>query len=421
MGQRLAGVAGAGVRHERDAADLEADPARGDAFEHGRHADRVPAERGQHPDLGRRLVGRAGQADVDALGERHALGARRRHAGRSRSRGLQASVRSGKRGPSSSAFGPMSGLRPVRLMWSRMTISVPGPKLGSRPPAAFVRTTIRAPSRLEQQHRLDDQPGVVALVQVEAALEHDHGAAAETPEEQPPGVARRRRGRPAGQLGERDRDRVLELVGEAAEAGAEDDPDLGHEIRPCAGRPRLSAARRAGCSIGGMGATGRPAGRVRGVGRRGHRASSTHRSSTVGGPGASPARRAVSTPGCRSRPVGRATSARRGETAAVAAMKRPKRPAAERRSLDVISDPSVLSAPSGKTYGTRRPVDGSTRLSTKSAPGPPGPSTSCPRAVDSLWRRSSASRRPERAPVSRPSRTSRSWADRRVAAERSSE
>ena len=45
VGQRLAGVAGPGVGHERDAADLEADPARGDALEHRRHPDRVPAER----------------------------------------------------------------------------------------------------------------------------------------------------------------------------------------------------------------------------------------------------------------------------------------------------------------------------------------------------------------------------------------
>ena len=44
VGQRLAAVAGAGVGHQRDAADLEAHPARGDAFEHGRHPDRVTAQ-----------------------------------------------------------------------------------------------------------------------------------------------------------------------------------------------------------------------------------------------------------------------------------------------------------------------------------------------------------------------------------------
>ncbi len=54
-----------------------------------------------------------------------------------------------------------------------MTMSVPGPNDGSTPPAAFVRTTTRAPSRPEEQHRLDDEAGIVALVDVEAALEHD--------------------------------------------------------------------------------------------------------------------------------------------------------------------------------------------------------------------------------------------------------
>ena len=51
-----------------------------------------------------------------------------------------------------------------------------------------------------------------------------------------PSVTRRGGGRPAGQVGERDRDRVLEVVGETAEAGPEDDPDLGHERRELADR-----------------------------------------------------------------------------------------------------------------------------------------------------------------------------------------
>ena len=84
---------------------------------------------------------------------------RRRPGDASRSRGLQASVRSVKRGPSESAFGPISGLRPVRLMWSRITISVPGPKLGSRPPAALVRTTSRAPSCLNSRTGWMTRPG----------------------------------------------------------------------------------------------------------------------------------------------------------------------------------------------------------------------------------------------------------------------
>ncbi len=78
---------------------------------------------------------------------------------RSRSRGLHASVRSGKRGPRSSALGPISGFWPVRLMWSRMTMSVPGPKDGSSPPAAFVRTTTLAPSRWNSRTGWTTSPG----------------------------------------------------------------------------------------------------------------------------------------------------------------------------------------------------------------------------------------------------------------------
>ena len=74
VGQRFAGVAGAGVGDERDAAHVESDPAGRDALEHGGHADGVTAETGQHPHLGRGLVGRSGQADVDPLLEADPLG-----------------------------------------------------------------------------------------------------------------------------------------------------------------------------------------------------------------------------------------------------------------------------------------------------------------------------------------------------------
>ena len=39
------------------------------------------------------------------------------------------------------------------------------------------------------------------------------------------------RGGPSGQFAERDRDGVLEVVGQAAEPGPEDDPDLRNEAR----------------------------------------------------------------------------------------------------------------------------------------------------------------------------------------------
>ena len=84
---------------------------------------------------------------------------------------------------------------------------------------------------LEQQHRLDHQAGVVALVDVEAALQHDHRGVADQTDEQPSDVAGRRGRRPARQLVEWDRERVRQLIDQAAEAGAEDDtrhrPDVG--------------------------------------------------------------------------------------------------------------------------------------------------------------------------------------------------
>ena len=111
--------------------------------------------------------------------------------------------------------------------------------------------------RLEQQDRLDDESRVVALVQVEAALEHDDRSPAELAQEQPADVARGRRRRPAGQVRERDRDRVDEVVGEVAETRPEHDADLGHERGPRAdgGRQRGDAGRLLDGS--GWGATGR--------------------------------------------------------------------------------------------------------------------------------------------------------------------
>ena len=149
----------------------------------------------------------------------------------------------------------------------------------------------------EQQDRLDDEPRVVALVQVEAALEHDDRAAREPAEEQPSGVPGRGRGGPAGQVGERDRDGILEVVREAAEPRAEHDPDLGHEVGPGTHRGHERGEPR------GL-VDGRD--RARRVDRASSRdigASTTHRGSTVEAGGfAGPTE--VSTPGCRSRPAG---------------------------------------------------------------------------------------------------------------------
>ncbi len=54
---------------------------------------------------------------------------------------------SGKRAPKRSSFGPTSGLAPIRLMWSLISISAPWAKLVLMPPAALVRISTLTPSR----------------------------------------------------------------------------------------------------------------------------------------------------------------------------------------------------------------------------------------------------------------------------------
>ena len=88
------------------------------------------------------------------------------------------------------------------------------------------------PELAEQEDGLDDEPGVVALVDMEPALEHRDRRAPEPAEQEPADVTGRRRRRPAGQVGERDRDRVREVVGQPAEPRSQDDPDLRDQVRP---------------------------------------------------------------------------------------------------------------------------------------------------------------------------------------------
>ena len=232
MGQRLAGVARPGVRDERHAANLEAGPPGGDALEHRRHPDRVGAERPEHPDLGRGLVLRPEQAGVDALLRSTPSALRRRRAGARGGAGSRRRSGPGTAARSSSAFGPRSGVRPVRLRWSAMTISVPGPK-----------RRVDAAGRVRQ----DDEPGPEPARTAGRAGRRGrgrcprrcgtgpgawHGRAVEPAEQQPPDVPGRGRGRPARQVGERDRDGVLEVVGQPAEPRAEHDPDRRHDVRP---------------------------------------------------------------------------------------------------------------------------------------------------------------------------------------------
>ena len=197
---------------------------------------------------------------------------------------------------------------------------------------------------------------------------------------------RGRRG-PAGQVRERDRDGILEVVRQPAEPGAEHDPDLGHEVGVGPHRGHQGGQTRGLFD-------GRDRARRVDRGRTGHRG--LHYASRVDGRG----RWLLRPDG--SIDTGMPITSRRARACQAivvrrrpgVATKRPKRPAAEQATLDVIAGPSILSAPSGKTYVRVRRRGRSTRLSTNSCGPPSPPSTTCSPVWISLWRtRSRAPRR----------------------------
>jgi hypothetical protein len=69
---------------------------------------------------------------------------------------------------------------------------------------------------------------------VEPTLEARDRKTAEHPEEQASGVARRGRGRPAGQLDERDVGAKVKLRRQTSQAGAEHDAETGPKVRVAA-------------------------------------------------------------------------------------------------------------------------------------------------------------------------------------------
>ena len=98
---------------------------------------------------------------------------------------------------------------------------------GLTPPAALVSTIVRAPSRPISSTGSTTSARRVALVQVQPALEAGDRHALEAAQQQAAGVTRCRRRRPAGQVGEGDGGDVRQRVGDAAEAGAEDQAERG--------------------------------------------------------------------------------------------------------------------------------------------------------------------------------------------------
>ena len=117
----------------------------------------------RYADLGRRLVARP----VQARRRRRARAARpfvaAARSATARSRFEYTSVMSGNRGPNRSSFGPMSGLVPIRLMWSSITISAPCENDVLMPPAALVSSSVFTPSAAIDARREDDGRHRVAL------------------------------------------------------------------------------------------------------------------------------------------------------------------------------------------------------------------------------------------------------------------
>ena len=284
----------------------------------------------------------------------------------------------------------------------------------------MVSTTIAAPRRMEQQDRLDDEARVVALVQVEAALEH-HDRASRRACRAAAGRRAPAPSRPASPAAPRTGSRPRppgRRPGRRARTRGRSRPRARASVR--SRTAASSAASRAGCSTGGIGrvgSSGRPtsAGRGRSDMRASRNASRGRRPRPADFVGPTE----VSTPGCRSRPVGREPRRR-------TVVRQPPEPGNEApeatgggsKVLDAISGPSVLSAPSGKTYGTA-PAGG--RVNAVIHQVPVEAVRSYPRswsaAVDKLW----TERVRRAACLSRPSRTSRPSAASIVAAERSSE
>ena len=221
---RLAGDARGGVRHHREAEHLHPRMTGDDRLGDRRHPDDVGAERPEHPDLGRRLVARAGQSHVDARLQRDA-----------------------------ERFGDLAGegLQPIRVDLGHV-----GEPLAE---AVVVRTSegIRAETvdvvrqadevalpivevdpagRGREDQGRDTQPGedagregdgrqVVPLVEVDPTLEHDDGRPPEPAGDEVAGVALDHRAGEVedGRVGE-DRGGFDE-VDQVAQARAEDDAD----------------------------------------------------------------------------------------------------------------------------------------------------------------------------------------------------
>ena len=237
-----------------------------------------------------------------------------------------------------------------------MTMSVPGPKAGSTPPAAFVRTTTRAPRRWNSSTGWTTRPGSLPSYRWNRPWSIDDRAPAEPAEQQPPDVARAPSppaSRAARRTGSRRRPRARRRARRARSPRTI--PTLRDEVGPGAdgGLERVEPG-------GLVGRRDRPA-RGRSAGSpasgRGHGRAGL-RDRVPGDDGRGPlgfgARRTY-----RHRDAGRVRRAHRPGGRAEAAGVRQRSARSDRRGaevLDVISVSPVPDGPFGQDDGTARPT-----------------------------------------------------------------
>ena len=219
-GERNRADPGRQVRRQGDAEHLHAGVAGGDRLEHGGHADEVGADRRRHADLGGCLEVRPRQPEVDAF----------RQVGIDRA------------GEVAQAWGVDVGQVDVTLAerWLRpgqrrqrgeVDVVADQHRVAHRP----LRT--HEPGGVGEDHRaaaggggdadgVGDHGGVVALVQVEAAEEHEDAVRRQLDRADRADVATRRRRREAGEVVERHGRSVADGVGGASPSGPEHDGDV---------------------------------------------------------------------------------------------------------------------------------------------------------------------------------------------------
>ncbi len=236
----LAAEAGRRVGDEAEPADLHAEGVGGQRLEHGRHADEVGAEGGQHADLGRRLVARAREGGVDAGLEAAGGGDRR---------GQRVQVRDVDEPLVGQVVGADQRVGPGEVQVVGDGDEVAHRQAGADAAGGVGEQQAAAAEPGGRAHAVHDGVRVVALVEVDPAGEHQHAGAAHGAGEDRAGVADDVGRREAG-VGHRHRG-VAQPLGGGAEAGAEHDGDVEVAPQPLAdqlgaeagARPRVGGGR----------------------------------------------------------------------------------------------------------------------------------------------------------------------------------